>query len=259
MSDHFDDHGGVLAMLADAQSVESERRGKVREVHSFLNEPDGQWEDSVSDDFSGRPRYTLDRCNDIVDDIAGEMEQADFNISIKPAGGDSTKDLAKTYDGLIRYIENLSNATDIFNAAGRSMVAAGFDCWRVAQRWGDNNSFDQDLYIDPISDAVDKVWFDPNSVLPTREDARWCFVLQAMVKVDYEEAFPKGSAQSISEATYDFTNTLQTFDKPDVVVVGEFLYKVKHKVRIVEMNNGSVYVDDEKYQQIKDELAQSGG
>jgi len=254
----YDDHSGVLGLIKEAQSAESDRRDLVREVHVFLNEPDGQWEDDVSDQFLGRPRYTLDKCNDIVDDIAGEMEQADFNISVKPAGGDATKDLAKTYDGLIRNIENLSGATDIFNAAGRSMVAAGFDCWRVSQRWGDNNSFDQDLYIDPISDAVDKVWFDPGAILPTREDGHWVFVLQAMIKHKYDEQFPDGSGMSISEATYDYQGGSGNYKKPDVVVVGEFLYKEKITTRIVEMNNGSVYVDDDKYQSIKDELALQG-
>ena len=149
----FENHKAVVSLLRKAQSVEKDVREIVREVHSFLDDPDGQWDDHARKAFDSRPRYTLDKCNDLVDDIAGAMEQSDFDIQVLPAGGEASKDLAKTYDGLIRNIQNLSNASDIYSDASRNVVRAGFDCWRVQQRWGSNNSFDQDLYIDPINDA----------------------------------------------------------------------------------------------------------
>lgn len=250
----FDDHTSVLRLLKQAQEVERDVREKVREVDIFLNQPYGQWEDNVTSQWGERrPRYQFDRCNDLVDDIAGEMEQADFSIKIRPAGGDATKDLAKLRDGLIRNIENLSEATDTYNDASRTMVSAGFDAWRVVQRWGDNNSFDQDLYIDPIADAVNSVWFDHNSTLKTREDAEYCFVLESITKAVYRGKFKDGSGQSIS---MDQEFTLP--NEPDVVVIGEFLFKQKRKTRIVEMTNGSVYVDDEKFQAVQDELSEQG-
>ena len=249
----FENHRSVINLLRNAQDVESDVRRIVREVNIFLDEKDGQWDDFAAKAFAGRPRYTLDRCNDLVDDIAGAMEQSDFDIQVLPAGGDATKDLAKTYDGLIRNIQNLSNATDVYDAASRMVVRAGMNGWRINQRWGDNNTFDQDLYIDSIADFVDRVWFDPGSVLQTREDANYCFVLQTMIKSDYDEKFPDGSGQSISMD--DITMTDRT---PESVVVGEILYKVKVKRRIVELSNGAVYVDDEKFQTIKDELEKQG-
>lgn len=249
----YANHQGILTLLKKAQEAETDVREKAREVRRFLNEPDGQWEDRVAHTFKDRPRYTFDRCNDLVDDIAGEMEQADFDIRVNPAGGEATKELAETYDGLIRNIENISNAVDVFNAAGRCMVGSGFDAWRVVQRWGDNNTFDQDLFIDPISDAIDRVWFDPNSSLQTREDAEYCFVLQSMVKEAYEEKFPDGSGRSVSTDSSDYSERT-----PEVVMVGEILYKTREKVRIVQMSNNAVYVDDDKFQRIQDELANQG-
>jgi len=249
----FENHGAVLLLLRNAQDVEKDVREIVREVNIFLDDKDGQWDDFAAKAFAGRPRYTLDRCNDLVDDIAGAMEQTDFDIQVLPAGGDATKDLAKTYDGLIRNIQNLSNATDVYDASTRIVVRAGMDGWRINQRWGDNNTFDQDLYIDPIADFVNRVWFDPGSVLQTREDAGYCFVLQTMIKSDYDEKFPEGSGRSISMD--DITMTDRT---PESVVVGEILYKVKVTRRIVELSNGAVYVDDEKFQTIKDELEKQG-
>jgi len=259
MTDHaenngFENHNSVLQLLRKAQSVETDVRDIVREVHAFLDDKDGQWDTHAAKAFAGRPRYTLDKCNDLVDDIAGAIEQSDFDIQILPAGGDATKALAKTYDGLIRNIQNLSNATDTYDAATRFTVRAGMDGWRVNQRWGDNNTFDQDLYIDPLADFVDRVWFDPNSMLQTREDANYCFVLTSMIKSDYEKEFPEGKGKSVSIGDH----TSQTDRMPEVIVVGEILYKEKVTRRIVELSNGAVYVDDERYQKIKDELEKQG-
>ncbi len=250
----FEKHGSVLRLLREAQSVETDVREIVREVHEFLDQKDGQWDAHAARAFKNRPRYTLDKCNDLVDDIAGAIEQQDFDIQILPAGGDATKALAKTYDGLIRNIQNLSDATDVYDASTRFMVRAGMDGWRVNQRWGDNNTFDQDLYIDTINDFVDRVWFDPGAVLQTREDANYAFVLTTMIKADYEEQFAKGSGKSVTIGD----RVTHTDHMPDTIVVGEILYKVEVERRIVELTNGAVYVDDDKFKQIQDELAEQG-
>ncbi len=252
--DEFQDHNGVLQLLRAAQDVETDVREVVREVHTFLDSKDGQWDDKAAKAFEERPRYTLDRCNDLVDDITGEMEQSAFNIKILPTGGEATKDLAKTYDGLIRNIENLSNSEEIYDSASTNVVRAGMDGWRVNQRYGDNDTFDQDLFIDPVADWVDRVWFDPNSVLRTREDAEYAFVLTSMTKRAYERKYPKGSGMSVGQGE----NTWTDDRSPETVVIGEILYKVKVRQRIVELTNGSVYVDDEKFQRIQDELAAEG-
>lgn len=250
----FSDHRGVLKLLRESQDVETDVREIVREVHAFLDEKDGQWDDHAQKAFAGRPRYTLDKCNDLVDDIAGAMEQSDFDIQVLPAGGDATKPLAKTYDGLIRNIQNLSDAGDVYDAANRNVVRAGMDGWRINQRWGDNNVFDQDLYIDTVADWVDRVWFDPNSVLQTRADAEFAFMLTTMTKRAYEKQFPHGKARSVSIGD----RVTESDRTPDTVVVGEILYKVPVKRLIVEMTNGAVYVDDDKFKKIKDELAVDG-
>ena len=78
------------------------------------------------------------------------------------------------------------------------MIRAGIDGWRVVQRYGDNDSFDQDLFIDPVADFLERVWFDRNSVRQTREDARHCWVLEDFDREAYKAKWPKGSEQSVN-------------------------------------------------------------
>ena len=250
----FNDINDVKTLLSEAQDAEYDNREEIREVTHFLQKQDGQWEPSIIQNMSGRPRYTFDKCNPIVDAISGEMEQAEFGIKVRPAGGDASKDLASLYDGLIRNIQSISNAKHVFNSAGRKMVASGFDVWRVAHDWADTDSFEQDLFIKKIANSVDRVWFDTGAEMQDMSDANWCFVLQALTKNEYEERFPEGSGQSVSD---DRTEEVYYY-KPDFIVVGEFIYKKPITKELVLMNNNAVYEANDEFEKVKDELEAKG-
>lgn len=250
----FEDHADVLQLLKDSQEADHDNREKVREANLFVDKRDGQWEPYYWNQNSGKPRYTFDMSSPVVDQIAGEMEQADFNITVRPAGGDATKDLANVYDGLIRNIENISNATHIFNQSGRLMVTGGMDGWRVVQRFVDGNSFDQDLMIEKISNFVDRVWFDASAEMQDRSDAKFCFVLQGLSKAEYKEKYPKGSEQSITTDHQD----VAYYYKPDLVMVAEFYYIKEVERELVLMSNGRVYEVNEDFNKVSDELKDLG-
>jgi len=169
----YTNHADVLVMLTATQDADEDNRNAGREAHLFVDKRDGQWEPYWWNASEGRPRYTFDMTGPIVDAIAGEIEQASFGIRVQPAGGDATKDDAKLINGLIRNIENISNATDIYNMAARNMVTAGLDGWQIKQKFVDDDSFDQDLVIEPIANFIDSVWFGPFSK-PDASDATWC-------------------------------------------------------------------------------------
>lgn len=249
----YEDINAVLVALTEAQGVEEDMRKATRASHHFIDKRDGQWEEHVKIAMKGRPRYTFDKCNPIVDQIAGELEQADFSIKVRPSGGEASKDTAKTLDGLIRNIRNISNGDHVFNAAGRSMITGGFDCWEIVQDWVDADAFDQDLFIRKVPNAVDRVWFDIGSEMQDRSDANHCWVLQGLTRKEYEAKFPDGSGMSVGD-----DRSSEVYDqKPDLIMVGRVLYKKPVKIEIVRTSDGKVY-DSEQYDIIKDELAMSG-
>ena len=86
-----------------------------------------------------------------------------------------------------------------------------------------------------------------------RSDAMWAVKLTALSKEVYEEKWPDGSGKSLSENR----SAEAYWDKPDQVIVGEFYWIEEKPVEIIQMNNGSVYREDE-IALIVDELAQAG-
>jgi len=247
----------VVKDLREAQSSDREGREKAREADYFINARDGQWEPTIIQQYQGKPRYTIDLTSGIVNDVHGEMSSMDFSIAVRPAGGPATTDVALHYEGLIRNIENNSGtgAKYIYRAAGKQMVTGGLGGWGIKQGYRDPFSFNQDLIIYPISNFMDRVWFDPGAELQDASDADWGFKLTSMSTSRYDKDFPKGSGMSLSRDSY---GTVYSCRKDNEVIVGEHYWRKPEVIELVRMTNGSVFVVDEKFNAVKDELAEQG-
>jgi hypothetical protein len=78
--DKYEDHQSVLNLLSSCQEADHDNREMSREAHLFLDKRDGQWEAYWWEANQNKPRYTFDNVNPIVDQVASEIEQADFDI-----------------------------------------------------------------------------------------------------------------------------------------------------------------------------------
>lgn len=249
----YSDHKWVLKQLLAAQEADHDNRERAREAHPFVDARNGQWEQNWYNRSEGKPRYTFDLTNPIIDQVAGDMERSDFDIRIMPAGGKASMDTAKTYDGLIRNIENLSGATSIYNRAGREATVCGLDGWRVVQKYVDDDSFDQDLLIEKIGNYIDRVWHGPHEE-PDASDAEYCFVLSGVDPEEFKERYPEANEASVGS---DRTSNTYYY-RQDMVMVGEFLYLKEQKRTLVKMSDGSVHEDNEELQSVIDELMEAG-
>jgi hypothetical protein len=252
----YEDHTKVLLAVTDCQDNESDMREDVRECQYFLETKDGQWEPGIIENMaqSKRPRYTDDRCNPIVDSIAGEMEQNVFAIKVQSTGSAGSKDTAETIEGLIRNIENISGASLVYSSVCRALVGSGLGGFEIVQDYIDADTFDQDLFIKPLEDFQNRVWFDEGSIMQDRSDAKWCVVIDEITMSEYEEQFPDGGKVSIGQ---DRESEVYV-QKSDTIAVGRFLYKKPIDIEIVRMSNGAVYKLDDKFESIRDELAFAG-
>ena len=250
-----DNYNDCVKRLGEAQEADKDNREQVREADHFLNKRDGQWDPGIVNIWSGKPRYTFDECNPIVDDIMGEMESMEFAIDVDPAGGEASKDLANAYEGLIRNIEAISGARHIYNAAARIMIGTGLSGWRVVTDWCDDDSFQQDLLIKSVPTFEDSVWFDPDSTEQDGSDADHCWVLTSMTKARYKKKYPKGSGASVGT---DLGQQTYFFKKNNEVILGEYLYRVKSNRVLLLLSDDRIVEAGEEFESIRDELFASG-
>lgn len=248
-----DNHTKCLESLKKAQEADHDNREKAREAHAFVDAPHGQWEQHWWDANDGKPRYTFDLVNPIVDQVAGDIEKRDFDIKVSPAGSGASEDVAEDYDGLIRNIENISDSRTVYNTAMRNTVIAGIDGWRVSQKYVDDNSFDQDLIIEHIPNFIDRVWFGAHEKADA-SDATHCWILTGVDTEVFKEQYPERSESASVEQ--DRTRNVY-FHRNDLVMVGEYLYLQAESRELVLMSNNNTYESTE-LEQVGDELAQLG-
>lgn len=252
----FENHGNVLRMISEAQEPEKRGREEVQEEKEFMLV--SQWDTDIANAFDNAKRYRgeFDQISPINDQISGEMAGSEFAISVSPAGGGADDDTADTYAGLIRNIENISNASALYDQIGESIVMAGLDGFEILQKHIDANTFDQDLVFEPVSDWYKSVWFDLASIKQDKSDASWAIKLKEIPAANYKKMFPGGKGVSIS-SDIGFDNTQQD-NKFESVTTGQLYYKKAVDIPLVKMTSGAVYEKDEKFLSIQDELAQAG-
>lgn len=249
----YDDHQDVIELLRKAKDAEYDNREMAKEQRDFVDDPQGQWESNVVNSMSGRPRYTFDLCNPIVDQLSGMITQSDFDIRIKPSGGEASKDTAQVMDGIVRTIENLSDASTIYSSSARNMIVSGISGWRVETDWVNSVSFDQDILVKPINNFEDRVWFDPSTENQNASDAEYCFILTEVGLERFKSDYPDAVAGTIQGSGSNFS-----CHSRETATVGEFLYKERKPVELVLMSNGHVYEVDDDFEKVEDDLKASG-
>lgn len=244
----------LTTALQESMDAEHDQREMARECDHFINKKDGMWEPDIIQKLNGRPRYTFDMTNPIIEQVVGEIRNNDFSLRASAAGGGADKKVASVYDGLIKNIRNISDADMIFDNAAEAMIGTSFSAWEITHDYLDSDSFHQDLIIKPISGAIDRVWYETNSRLQTREDAKWVVKLTKMTKKAYDKEFPKGSGMSVGD-----DDSYETYSyKADTVTVGQVFYKTYETKTLYLMSNGAVYEESEDFNSVRDELELSG-
>jgi hypothetical protein len=240
-----------LAAFVKAQSDEHDNRELSREEDYFCLEKGGQWEDNVVNAMGNRPKFTFDKVNPIIDDIMAEVEGMDFGIRVRPAGGGATKELSETYAGVIRYIENLSDASTIYRQSTRRICRRGVDFIRLDTGWS-GEGFDQDILIKSVPDSVNRVWLGYHEK-QDGSDAKEAWQLRAMDSKEFEKEYGRPCI-SVGIDAEDYTKE----ERSDVATFLEYLCARPYEKTLALLSNGKVIELTKETQSIIDELALLG-
>jgi hypothetical protein len=136
-----------------------------------------------------RPIQTFNRMPQFVRQITGDMRLARPGIKVVPVDSGADRAIARVRAGLIRYVENRSDAQAAYCHAADQQVAAGIGHWRVIKEYADDATFNQELRVVAVEDGIAVIW-DPDAILPNKEDAKWCFVPVDISRESYKERWP---------------------------------------------------------------------
>jgi hypothetical protein len=203
-----------------------------------FKEGEGQWDAQARQErqAEGRPILTVDKTSQFVRQVTGDMRQMRPAIKVVPVDTTGDKDVAeKILPGMIRYIEQRSDAQGAYFAGADSQVSCGIGAWRVVTEHAGETTMLQEIGVEGIEDAV-SVLYDPDATKPTREDGMFTFVPVDMSRAAFEAKYPEKSADALDSSPELF----RTWSTADSVRVAEYWYKESEKRKLAVMPDGSV-------------------
>ena len=252
-----------LAMKRWRRADEADRENRERAYQDleFL-EPGGQWEeDAKRMRGEDRPCLEFDRLGTTVAQVTGDIRQMRPAIKVVPVDSRGDPETAEVIAGMVRYVENRSDASAIYFAAADQQVAAGIGHWKVVTEYASDSTFEQEIAVVPIPDGIGVRW-DPAAVKQTREDAKFCFVPVDMPRDDYDETYPDKPAAEIGDVE---SRALSGWVTADTVRVAEYYTKTPVDKTLALMPDGEILdltdKSDEDYAErlTRVELAKASG
>ncbi len=200
----------------DKQAVSENRREMLDDQKFAAGE---QWPDAIAKKRQAerRPIQTINRLPAFIDQVVGDARQNRPSIKVHPAE-DGDVDIANIYDGLIRAIQNESNADFAYDTAIEHTATFGFGAWRIKTDYESHDTFNQIILIERIVNPLN-VYFDKNAQQPDYSDARHVAYLSQIPKDEYKKRWPKAEVSDFKDFDAEWLG------QDDCVVIAEFWYK----------------------------------
>jgi hypothetical protein len=215
----------TLAKERFRQAVDSEASNRSRALDSIRFVDLGeQWDSRTKQDreTNGRPCMVINKCAGVVKKIANDARQNKPRIKVRPSDSKADPQIADILNGLIRNIENLSDADAAYDTGIDQAIKGGWGYWRVVTDYSDNDVFEQDIFIRRIVNQF-SVYLDPHTKEADRSDARWGFVTEVLARKEFEKQYPKADAVEWGQVGAGESNVDWFTD--DGIRIAEYYYK----------------------------------
>ena len=150
-----------------------------------------QWDNWVVGDRlqNQRPCLTINKTMQHNLQIINDGKQNKPGVNIRPVGDEASFEAAQVFQEVVRHIEYISGAENVYDNAATFQVNAGWGYWRVTVEKL-TGSFDKEIYIRRVKDSRN-VYLDPNINEVDGSDAWFGFIFTDMDKTLYQAQNPK--------------------------------------------------------------------
>ena len=141
---------------------EQASRQSFREDMRFLfadSDNQDQWEPAVKARrrLNTQPMITINKVHTHWLHVVNNLKENKPSVSVHPTGNEGTYEAAEIFEGLVRHIEYISNAKTAYDMAAEQQVGGGIGYWTVTTAYADDSTFDQEIYIREVPDAMSRL------------------------------------------------------------------------------------------------------
>ena len=244
----MDDYDPIIEeakqFLKLANDADTMNRQEALEDLKFASGSD-QWPVDLqnSRNLESRPVLTINKLDGYCRQVTNQQRQQRPRIRVHATNTVEDAADAKVVQGMIRHIEVNSNADNAYDNAYNYAVRMGWGYIRVDHRYVREDSFDQEIFIDPIDNPF-TVYLDPNSIAVDGSDQERCLITTMMPKTTFKEMYPQAEETSfLMRGTGDSQSEWIT--KEDIRIA-EYFYTVREKATLYQLSDGSSRFADGK-------------
>ena len=237
----IDEAKEFLKFCNDADTM---NRQEALEDLKFVNGDQWPVELQNSRNLESRPVLTINKLDTYCRQVTNQQRQQRPRIKVHATNTEADAKVAKVISGVVRHIEVNSNADHAYDNGFDYAVRMGWGFWRVNTKYVREDSFDQEIYIDPVDNPFTVYW-DPNSIAPDGSDAERCLVTTMMPKNVFREQYP--DCDDGTSFTQRGTGDSQSewITKEDIRIA-EYFYTVREKATLYHLSDGTMKFADGK-------------
>jgi Phage P22-like portal protein len=237
----IDEAKQFLKLANDADTM---NRQEALEDLKFASGGD-QWPVDLqsSRNLESRPVLTINKLDGYCRMVTNQQRQQRPRIKVHATNTSEDAAEAKVIQGIIRHIEVNSDADSAYDNAFNYAVRSGWGYVRVDHRYVREDSFDQEIFIDPVDNPFTVYW-DPNSIAVDGSDAERCLITTMLSKEVFKQQYPNAEIASFTQrGTGDSQSEWIT--KEDIRIA-EYFYTVREKATLYLLSDGSTRFADGK-------------
>jgi hypothetical protein len=208
-----------------------------------------QWPEKVrrERELDGRPVLTINRLPAFIRQVVNDARQNKPGMIVHPVDSESDPATAEVLNGLIRHIEQSSDAEVAYDTALDFAVTGGFGYFRINTRYASDDTFDQDLVVERVANPF-SIYGDPDASAADSSDWNSAFVVDTMPR-DAFAARWKG-AEAVDWSADAYASLTNPWLDGEQVMVAEHWRREPVTCEIVALSDGQV-VEVSVYRQQK--------
>lgn len=168
-----------------AADAEAENRREALDDLRFARLGE-QWPEAVrrEREREGRPCLTINRLPGFIRQVVNDARLNKPAISVHPVDDAADPETAEVFNGLIRHIEQSSDAEVAFDTALDFAVTCGLGYFRINTRYAADDSFAQDIAIERVANPF-SIYGDPEGAAADSSDWNVAFVVDSLPRAAF--------------------------------------------------------------------------
>ena len=246
MADDYDSRiQEAIEFLKLANDADTMNRQEALEDLKFGGGDQWPVELQNSRNLESRPVITVNKVDNYCRQVSNQQRQQRPRIKVHATNTHEDMVDAQTIQGIIRHIEVNSNAEYAYDNAFDYAVRMGWGFIRVRTDYVSEDSFDQEIYIDPVDNPF-TVYYDPNSVAPDGSDCERCLITTMVRKEQFRKMYPEADDGGTSFTQRGTGDSQSEWITKEDIRLAEYYYTVKEKATLYLLSDGSATFADDK-------------